>query len=300
MDKLKTFISGSMAVTLVGMIFIVAGCGGSPNGNSDKRIITVTIEPQRYFTEAIAGDKFTVVSMVPKGSSPETYDPTPQQLVSLNESEAYLRIGYIGFEQSWMDKLAGNAPHLQIFDTSKGVELIHQAGHKHGDHYHAGGVEPHIWNSAINALTIAQNTFHALRNLDKDNETFYMARYDSLCKRIERTDSIICRMLTDHGDKAFMIYHPALSYFARDYGLLQVSIEEEGKEPSPGHLKHLIDLCRELDVRVIFVQPEFDQRNAEIVARQTNTRIVPINPLSYEWETEMINVARALTENTHD
>jgi len=96
-------------------------------------------------------------------------------------------------------------------------------------------------------------------------------------------------------DRAFIIYHPALSYFARDYGLHQISIEEGGKEPSPAHLKGLMDLCRKEGVRIIFVQPEFDRRNAEIIARQTGTRVVPINPLSYDWEEEMLNVAKSLS-----
>ena len=64
-------------------LLLLSACSGRGKGDAGERIITVTMEPQRYFTEAIAGDKFTVRSMVPKGSSPETYDPTPQQLVSL-------------------------------------------------------------------------------------------------------------------------------------------------------------------------------------------------------------------------
>lgn len=95
-------------------------------------------------------------------------------------------------------------------------------------------------------------------------------------------------------DRAFIIYHPALSYFARDYGLHQISIEEGGKEPSPAHLKGLMDLCKKEGVRVIFVQPEFDRRNAEIIAKQTGTQVISINPLSYDWEEEMLNVARSL------
>ena len=125
---------------------------------------------------------------------------------------------------------------------------------------------------------------------------YYKARYDSLCQRIEQTDSLIRRTLSAPGaDRAFIIYHPALSYFARDYGLHQISIEEGGKEPSPAHLKGLMDLCRKEGVRIIFVQPEFDRRNAEIIARQTGTRVVPINPLSYDWEEEMLNVAKSLS-----
>ena len=155
----------------------------------------------------------------------------PQQLVSLGDSKAYLRIGYIGFEQTWMDRLMNNTPHIQVFDTSKGIDLIlnngehnHAAGHHdHDGHNHA--VEPHIWNSTTNALILAGNTFKALCMLDKPNEAYYLARYDSLCQRIQHTDSLIRRQLSaPESAKAFMIYHPALSYFARDYGLHQISV----------------------------------------------------------------------------
>ncbi|KAB3978247.1 metal ABC transporter solute-binding protein, Zn/Mn family, partial [Bacteroides uniformis] len=228
--------------------------GGQQNKkNDDKPVITVTIEPLRYFTEAIAGDEFTVVSMVPKGSSPETYDPTPQQLVDLAQSKAYFRIGYIGFEQTWTEKLTDNAPHLQFFDMSENVELIlddthahhHKDGHVHEGHTHAGGVEPHIWNSTINAQIIAGNILNALCAIDKANESVYMERYNVLIRQIEHTDSLICQMLSSpNADRAFMIYHPALSYFARDYNLNQIPIEAGGKEPSPAHLKSLINSCK--------------------------------------------------------
>ena len=276
------------------IIICLTSCNtGKPKQNNEKPVIAVTIEPQRYFTEAIAGDKFDVISIVPKGSSPETYDPTPQQLVSLGDSKAYFRIGYIGFEQVWMDRLTDNTPHIQVFDTSKDVDLIFEEEEIHGDHRHAGGVEPHIWNSTGNALIIARNTYKALCQLDKENEAYYLARYDSLSQRIIQTDSIIRETLKEPGaTRTFMIYHPALSYFARDYGLQQISIEEGGKEPSPAHLKELVDVCRQADV-----QPEFDHRNAEIIAKETRTRIVPIHPLSYDWEAEMQAVARALANN---
>ena len=288
---------------------LVASC--KPKGTQsedDKPVITVTIEPLRYFTEAIAGDRFTVKSMVPKGSSPETYDPTPQQLVDLAKSKAYFRIGHIGFEQIWMDKLADNAPHLQFFDTSRGIDLIYDDSHvhhsephstqdaAHGNHIHAAGVEPHIWNSAVNAQIIAGNILNALCAIDKSNDSIYIERYNVLCGQIEQTDSLIRQMLSNpDADRAFMIYHPALSYFARDYGLHQIPIEAGGKEPSPAHLKELINTCKEENVHIIFVQPEFDRRNAELIARQTGTEVVDINPLSYDWKEEMMKTAKALT-----
>ena len=250
----------------MGMLLVGSSCSHKAEKDMPMRTISVTVEPLRYFTEVIAGDKFKVVSMVPKGSSPETYDPTPQQLVSLGGSDAYM---------------------------SESVDLIREEEPDHGDHRHEGGVEPHIWNSTQNAHIIADNIYKALCELDTVNISYYAHRRDSLHDLINQTDTQIRDLLTD-ADRSFMIYHPALSYFARDYGLHQISIEKGGKEPSPAHLKELIDTCKAENVHVIFVQPEFDRRNAEIIAEQTNTRIVPINPLSYNWVEEMLVVARTL------
>ena len=273
-------------------LLILCACTNTPQKN-DKPIITVTLEPLRYFTEAIAGDNFQVISMVPKGSSPESYDPTPQQLVNLSQSQAYFRIGYIGFEQAWMDKLEANSPDMKVYDTSVGVDLIRGEGHWHGDHYHEGGVEPHIWNSTQNALIIAENIYKALCELDAAHQADYQKRLDVLKETIRQTDENVKAFLKS-ADKTFLIYHPALSYFARDYGLKQISMEEGGKEPSPAQLKALIETCRKEKIHTIFVQQEFDQRNAQLTANELGINIVSINPLSYDWAEEMVRVAKAL------
>ena len=272
---------------------LLSSCGGRSH-TDHKPILTVTIEPLRYFTETIAGDKYKVVSMLPEGTSPETYDPTPGQLVDLGKSQAYFRVGYIGFERAWIKKLQANAPHLLFFDTSRGVSLLkdnHTHGAKEG-HMHEG-VDPHIWNSPRNAAIMAENIYRALCELDQKNEAYYKHRVDSLLRQIASTDSII-RTELPALDKAFVIYHPALTYFAADYGLRQISIEEEGKEPSPAHLEELIKRCKAEKVKVIFVQQEFDVRNAEVIAKELNVKVVPINPLSYQWQKEMLGIAKAL------
>jgi zinc transport system substrate-binding protein len=273
-------------------LFILSACGNTTQ-KSEKPILTVTLEPLRYFTEAIAGDNYEVVSMVPKGSSPESYDPTPQQLVNLSKSQAYFRIGYIGFEQAWMKKLEANCPNMKVYDTSKGIDLIRDKGHWHGDHFHEGGVEPHVWNSTQNALIIADNIYQALCELDSTHQEDYQKRLDVLKQTIRQTDANV-RTLLENADSTFLIYHPALSYFARDYSLKQVSIEEGGKEPSPAQLKALIETCRNENVHTIFVQQEFDQRNAQLIANELGINIVSINPLSYDWVKEMIRIAEAL------
>ena len=273
-------------------LLILCACANTPQ-KKEKPIITVTLEPLRYFTEVIASDNFQVISMVPKGSSPESYDPTPQQLVNLSQSQAYFRIGYIGFEQAWMDKLETNSPDMKVYDTSVGVDLIRGEGHWHGDHYHEGGVEPHIWNSTQNALIIAENIYKALCELDAAHQADYQKRLDVLKETIRQTDENVKAFLKS-ADKTFLIYHPALSYFARDYELKQISMEEGGKEPSPAQLKALIETCRKEKIHTIFVQQEFDQRNAQLIANELGINIVSINPLSYDWAEEMVRVAKAL------
>lgn len=276
-------------------LLLITACNNRQSNNT-LPTLTVTIEPLRYFTEAIAGNRFKVVSMVPEGTSPETYDPTPQQLVDLTKSAAYLQIGYIGFEQSWIEKLKSNNPQLAFFDMSQGVALIHEDEKIHHDHVHAGGVEPHIWNSTKNAAIIADNICYALCELDRNHADEYRQRTDSLKQIINQTDKEI-RALLLTTTPSFLIYHPALSYFARDYGLTQISIEENGKEPSPSQLQQLIKQCQNKHIRVIFVQKEFDVRNAQLIAQELGVKVVSIHPLSYYWKEEMIKVAQTLATN---
>lgn len=299
------------------------GAKGKEDEEAGKKpLISVTIEPVRYLTEVLAAGRFDVQTLVPQGSSPETYDPTPAQLADLARSCAYLRVGYIGFELSWMDRLTANAPDMPVFDLSEGIDLIRgseaECTHHHhtpagapasnyheaekaAHHHDTEGVEPHIWNSPANATIMAGNILHALCTLDPDGEAVYRARHDSLCHILAHTDSVIRRILSSpQADRAFMIYHPALSYFARDYGLHQIAIEAEGKEPSAAHLKALIEQCRNEQVNVIFIQPEFDKRNAELIAQQTGTHIIPINPLAYNLWTEMIRTASALNHEPEE
>ena len=183
-----------------------------------------------------------------------------------------------------------NAPDLPVFNTSQGIDFILEDE----------GQEPHVWTSAVNARVIADNIATALCALDSTHTAEYLHRRDSLMTVIAHTDSLCHSLLSrPDADRTFLIYHPALSYFARDYGLHQLPIEEAGKEPTPARLKALLDLCQKEKVNIIFVQPEFDRRNAELIARQTGTRIIPINPLSYDWQSEIIKAAKALAPNNN-
>lgn len=295
--------------SLLVFLLSLTACGGKV---AEGKSVTVTIEPQRFFAEKIAGDKFAIHCVVPSGQSPETYDPTPKQMVEIGESVAYLRIGYIGFEQVWMEKIEENNPKLKIFDVSKGMQFVKEAevehahdGHEHaaGDghhHHHAGGIDPHIWSSVEGARVIARNMLDAFISLDKGNADYYRKNYDDLMALIDKTGHEIRQLLEPLAGQTFIIYHPALTYFAAEFNLIQLCIEMDGKEPSPAQLKQLVTAAKENHAKVVFIQREFDQKNAELIAEETGCRLVTINPLDYHWDTELIHIAKALKDGQTD
>ncbi len=291
---------------LLTALLLLTACGGKL---ADGKVVTVTIEPQRFFAEKIAGDKFAIHCVVPSGQSPETYDPTPKQMVQIGQSEAYLQIGYIGFELVWMQKIRENNPDLKIFDVSEGMKFVketeeeeheHETDDGHHHHHHAGGIDPHIWSSIEGAKVIAWNTLNAFIELDKENTEYYWKNYNDLLAEIDKTEAVIKRLLDPLTDRTFIIYHPALTYFADEFDLVQLCIEMDGKEPSPAQLKQLVTTAKEHHAAVVFIQQEFDQKNAELIAKGTGCRLVKINPLDYHWNTELIQIAKALADGETD
>jgi len=273
--------------SLVALLWFLFSCS---NKIRQENIITVTIEPQRYFAEQLADSLFRIECMVPAGTSPETYDPTPAQMANLSRSKAYFRIGYIGFENAWLNRLKQNFPQIPFFDNSQGISLITS------EHSHDGGFDPHTWSSPKSARLIVQNMYEALIEIDPANKNRYAANLQQLLEQIDFIDNKITHLLRNSSQKAFIIYHPALTYFARDYGLTQYSIEADGKEPSPEQLKTLMESAKEKGIKTVFVQQEFDRKNAELVAKGTGCRLIVINPLSYDWEKEMLHIAQALSD----
>lgn len=303
----------SIIITILSVLLLTACVTKQAN----ETVVTVTIEPQRYFAEKIAGDKFKINCVVPAGQSPETYDPTPQQMIQIGRSIAYLRIGPIGFEQAWMDKIRENNPKLQVFDTSEGMNLLTDTedddhAHEHGTHdhdthageeahhHHHGGVDPHIWSSIAGAKVVAWNTLNAFIELDPDDTEYFWQNYNKLVDEIDKTNTEIKQLLDPLTDRTFIIYHPALTYFANEFNLTQLCIEMDGKEPSPAQLKRLVETARANNARVVFIQQEFDQKNAELIAKETGCKLTVINPLAYDWTKEMIHIAKALADGqTH-
>lgn len=284
-------------------VFLVAACNSpQKSDNADKKTLTVTIDPQRFFLDKIVEDDFNINVLVPPGTSPETYEPAPSVMLEMSKSDIYFKVGELGFEKAWSARLAENNPQVTIVDCSANIELM--AGHDHHDHngqaHSHGAMDPHVWSSPGAALTFTKNMLDALVTAYPENEESYRENFAELTQLINSTDSIIKAELANSSTKAFIIYHPALGYFADEYGLHQHSIEFEGKSPSPSQIKNLVDLARKEKINTIFVQKGFDVKNAEVVASEIGAKVFEIDPLAYNWDEELIRIAKILSRSSDE
>lgn len=276
--------------------------------------VFVSVLPQKTFVEKIGGNHVKAQAMVRPGHNPHTYDPTPRQIRDLTKAALYVRTG-IPFEQVWMERLRSANPHMHVLDARAGIDLRviehhehgheeeHEGHHHNGDHDHNGGSEgeverdPHIWTSPPLVKRMAANIRDVLIELDPVNGQDYTNNYDAFAAELDSLDSDIRAMLENVPTRKFMVFHPAWGYFADTYGLTQIPIENEGKEPGARALTALIQQAKDENVKVILVQPQFNQRSAEQVARSIDGRVVAIDPLSPDYLNNLREVAQLIAES---
>jgi len=272
-------------------IFAVLSCNRNPS-EKEGRIITVSIAPFKYFVEEIAGDDFTVNIMVPPGSNPHIYEPYPEQINKLRKSEAYISNGFLGFEITWLDRFYEINKTMVKLSVGDKIDPIksYSEGHKG----HAEGIDPHYWVSPRCAVIIASTVKELLCNLNPSAREKYESNYAILLKKLAKADEEARALFSGDTGRSFIIYHPNLAYLAKDYGLREIPVEFEGKEPPPSKMKELIDLARAENINTIFVQKEFDNKNAKVIAHEIGADVTVIDPLSEEWLRTTLEIINAL------
>jgi len=281
---------------LFAVVLLLASCR-SPGNKQGERVITVSIPPFKYFVEAVADSDFTVNVMLPPGADHHSWEPLPRQITALAGSEAFIINGRLGFEYAWMDRFREINPGMKITDLSAGISLIEpveEAGHE-GHGHEDEGVDPHYWISPKEAYIMAATVRDLVIALNPSAAERYVRNYDRLIAGITEADSVVTGFLSDAPSKTFMIFHPALAYLARDYGLEQISFEDEGKSPSPARMKELIDLTREKGIKVIFIQAEYDLKSAQVIAEETGATLITIDPMNPEWGKAVVDIAKAIS-----
>lgn len=258
--------------------------------------VFVSIAPEKTFVTRIGGNRVRVSVMVPPGSSPATYEPTPRQMIALTGSVLYFRIG-MPFENSWMQRIRSTNPALGVVDLRAGIPLRRFEGHHHEvvnpEH---GLLDPHIWTNPRLVITMAAHIRDALTRLDPPGKTGYAANYAAYAAELRALDARIRSLLSGVKHRRFLVFHPAWGYFADEYGLEQIAIESEGKPPGAAALSRLIEQAKREHIHVIFVQRQFSTAMANTVARAINARVVQVDPLAEDYAANLLQFARSLRE----
>lgn len=281
-------------ITLLLTIFNI-GCNNRRKV-SDRTLVTVSIAPVQWFVNAIGGDSVDVNVLLPAGSNPESFEPGMSAIKRASESSVIFITGGLPFERNISDRLGAG----RIIDTSAGITKLygtHNAcGHDHAHHQH-GVWDPHTWSSVKNGKQIAENVYNALVEIDPARKDYYTDRYGRLTSRLDSLDVALGTRLAEAAGASILVMHPSLGYFARDYGLKQVSIGSESKEMSVQGLRRNLDQAKLAGESVLLVQAEFDGRQAEAIARQIGARVEMINLLNPDWEEEIIRIADVIAGN---
>ncbi len=266
--------------------------------------VFVSILPQKYFVERIGGDAVQVSVLVRPGQNPASYDVTPRQVADIAAARVYFRIG-VAFEDTWLPRLQAASPRMRVVDTRSGIPLQPMAARAAGpatagasapDDAPAGALDPHIWTSPPLVKQQAATVRDALVDLAPAQRARFEQGYAGFAADLDALDADIRKTLAGKTERRFMVFHPAWGYFARAYGLQQMAVEVQGKEPGPQTLVRLIDEARRAQVRVVFVQAQFGSSAALAVARAIGGEVVTIDPLAEDFLANARAVAQALAQ----
>lgn len=277
---------------------ITVSCGDPPSPSGGRLSVFVSIVPQKQFVERIAGDLVDVTVMVEAGSDPHTYEPRPAQMAALQEASVYFTIG-VPFEDAWMGRIAASNTRMRVVDTASGITRVVRSGdleheHEYERENHEGSPDPHIWLSPELVKVQASNICGALQEIDPANSDAYAANLDAFIAELDLLSAGIRCSLERSGTTEFLVFHPAWGYFADEFGLEMISVEQGGQEPSPSELASIIELAREKGITVVFAQPEFSTDAAGVIAREICGSVVLVSPMPEDWADGMSRIAGIL------
>lgn len=278
---------------------ILLACGSQNNKNKDdeKPVVTVSILPLKTFVEEIAGNDFEINVLLPPGASPADFTMIPSQLKDIARSEVWFRIGYIGFEYSWRDKIEQANRNMKVVNLSEGLDLITDEYLPSGEKSSTGGINPHTWLSPTLVKQMAGRIAEELTLLNSDKKQEYEKNLSQFIEKIDELDAEIRTALEPYEGRQIILFHPSLSYFAREYGLVQYSLEPGGKEPTPHRMAELVDFAKKENIRVIYIQSDLDRSQASVFAEEIDGEIVEMWPLNPEWFDNLREITGLLTKH---
>ena len=266
-----------------------------PGAEEKSRYVLVSVAPYKFLVEKIAGNTVKVGLMVPAGASSHTYEPTPREMIAASHADAWFLIGE-GFEKRASLAIQSHHPQIRLIDIRQGVHLISDDAHTCHSHHHHCCSNPncqdlHIWLSPKQTAIQVETLAAALQELYPENKNLYEENLQKLLSQLNQLDLDIDEILTPLANRWMMVSHPAYAYFARDYHLKQLSIEFEGKDPTPKQLTQVISTARQNKIKTIFIQPQYNNKGARLIAKTIGAKVVNLDPYSEDYFNSMREIA---------
>jgi len=268
--KIPVIFVGLLPIVVLALTFSCA----ERTAEEGRLEVVVSILPLADFVERVGGEKVQVTIMVPPGASPHSYEPKPSQLMAVSKARMFVKVGTgVEFELAWMDKLTEINRDMLVLNSSEGLQPI--------------GKDPHVWLSPLNAKRIVVNICDGLVKLDPQNQDYYAANKNKYLAQLDELNLSTKARLSGLTDRRFIVFHPAWGYLARDYGLEQIAVEEEGKETTAENIRAVIDKAKGMSRKTVFVSPQFSTKGAEIVAHEIGGSTESLDPLPQHYLVDM-------------
>lgn len=270
----------------------------SDNKTDSKPEVAVSISPQRFFAEKLLGDIANVRVLVPPGANPESFDPTPNTLLSLSSCKVFFYMGSLLMEETLVSAINENG--IKSVDLSgyipKEVVEAYGSDHicSHPGHVHSSMGDPHYWSSILGGRAIAKGMFETFQTIFPKYKDLLEKNYDQLIREIDLLEKEIKILKSNSSTRSFVIFHPSLSFFSGEWELSQIAVEHEGKEPTPRHIEKLLKEAKNQNAGIVLLQKEFSSSSVEAIAKSLSLPTHTINPLSEEWDKELLATAKAI------
>jgi len=294
---------------LLVLTLVLAGCSSTPQDSPSQAegkkqlSVSVSIASVQWLVDKIGGDLVKTQSLTSSGDDPHTYEPTPNQMTAITESDLFLTVG-VEFEEVWIPKFLAANQNLTVVDISEGVERHMLDDHEHETHseddhnseeHHHEGYDPHIWLSPERMKQIADNITATLIQFDPENTAVYQANLQNVLLLINDVEAKLDDLLAEPIRKEFLMVHPSLGYLADSYGLTMLSVEIDGQEPSPAQLAEILHLSKEYGIHTLFNQLGTSPVNAQTLANQAGiSQIFEIDPMQYDWQANLLQIGEFL------
>ncbi len=275
------------------IIITLSGCISQTENAAEVRAAT-TIIPLGEFVKAVGGERVDVSVLVPPGAEPHTFEPSPSQIRQVADADIYVKNG-VGLE-SWIDNILKVNPEMVVVDSSKGVSLIADTDETTSAE-ETGAVDMHIWLSPRRAMVQVRNICDGLIEVDPAGKDYYINNRDSYITKLKELDAYLNSTFAGTKKKKFIVLHPAWIYFASDYGLEQIAIEVEEKEPGPRYLAEIVNHARENNITTVFVEPQYNPKMAEVIAKEIDGKVVSIDDLAPNYIENLRTVGEKIAES---